>query len=304
MEKRTITMSEILKCSTWSKKDNSPRGCSTVSCNDIKPGDKVVYNNYFTEVIDGSTKSTESKKGENKMKKSNTIKKEIENIKNQILEAKKENEKINALIIDLFDIKKNYPEGSPARRELIERRRELNTESKKANTIENDLKIKEYFLISNYRAALFNELLPGIIETLNNYSGKKHGEKTCDKINSELSGLSENRIYAYNDRITIYIDFLNYPFNSMDIYFSYNTTTNKRNTLVDTENRVNKFDEEMFNPPYKNRYYNNISVAINQYKKQLEKINELQHNLESMQAGFNSFIPDGLKEAKINHSYL
>lgn len=54
------------------------------------------------------------------MKKSNTIKKEIENTKKQILEAKKENEKIDALIIDLFDIKKNYPERSPARRELIE----------------------------------------------------------------------------------------------------------------------------------------------------------------------------------------
>ena len=49
--KESITMSEINACSTWSKKDNSPRGCKTVSSSEIKPGDKVVYENRFTRVI-------------------------------------------------------------------------------------------------------------------------------------------------------------------------------------------------------------------------------------------------------------
>lgn len=49
--KESITMSEIMTCSTWSKKDNSPRGCKTVSNTEIKPGDKVVYKNRFTLVI-------------------------------------------------------------------------------------------------------------------------------------------------------------------------------------------------------------------------------------------------------------
>lgn len=49
--KESITMSEINACSTWSKKDNSPRGCKTVSSSEIKPGDKVVYENRFTLVI-------------------------------------------------------------------------------------------------------------------------------------------------------------------------------------------------------------------------------------------------------------
>ena len=49
--KESITMSEIMTCSTWSKKDNSPRGCKTVSNTEIKPGDKVVYENCFVPVV-------------------------------------------------------------------------------------------------------------------------------------------------------------------------------------------------------------------------------------------------------------
>ena len=36
--------------STATKKDNSPRGCSTVFVSEIKPGDKVVLDNHFVEI--------------------------------------------------------------------------------------------------------------------------------------------------------------------------------------------------------------------------------------------------------------
>ena len=49
--KESITMSEIMTCSTWSKKDNGPRGCKTVSNTEIMPGDKVVYENRFVPVV-------------------------------------------------------------------------------------------------------------------------------------------------------------------------------------------------------------------------------------------------------------
>ena len=54
--KRTITIQEVRKMniSTFSKKDDSPRGCKTVSTADLKVGDKIVIDNYFTEIIDSS----------------------------------------------------------------------------------------------------------------------------------------------------------------------------------------------------------------------------------------------------------
>lgn len=53
----TITMKEIQEkinngVTTFMKKDNSPRGCECVEADTIKPGDKVVIDNYFTTVIE------------------------------------------------------------------------------------------------------------------------------------------------------------------------------------------------------------------------------------------------------------
>lgn len=55
--KHEITMNELQTMykkgiTTFSKKDNSPRGCKTVSFNEIKIGDEIVIDNYFYEIID------------------------------------------------------------------------------------------------------------------------------------------------------------------------------------------------------------------------------------------------------------
>ncbi len=53
---RTITMNEIETMieqgiDTFDKKADCSRGCKTVVATEIKPGDKVVIDNYFTTVI-------------------------------------------------------------------------------------------------------------------------------------------------------------------------------------------------------------------------------------------------------------
>jgi len=52
---RTITMSDLKSTgvSTWSVRDDSPRGYTTRSTEEVKIGDKVVIDNYFTLVIAG-----------------------------------------------------------------------------------------------------------------------------------------------------------------------------------------------------------------------------------------------------------
>ena len=51
---RTITISELknIGVESWSVKDNSVRGCTTKHTNDVHVGDKIVIDNYFTEVIE------------------------------------------------------------------------------------------------------------------------------------------------------------------------------------------------------------------------------------------------------------
>lgn len=57
VKQRTITMAEIKRLeekgiTTFSKKDNSERGCKTIYASQVKVGDKVVIDNYFTLVIE------------------------------------------------------------------------------------------------------------------------------------------------------------------------------------------------------------------------------------------------------------
>ena len=90
--KDTITMNEIRAASTWSVKDDSPRGCKTVSNSEVKPGDKVVYNNRFTLVID----APETEKEE-------TTKRTAEEVTADIIEFFENNEDIYNEAIEELD---------------------------------------------------------------------------------------------------------------------------------------------------------------------------------------------------------
>lgn len=52
MSKTRIISIKDLTCSTYSVKDNSDRGCHTACKSEIKVGDKVVIDNYFTLVTE------------------------------------------------------------------------------------------------------------------------------------------------------------------------------------------------------------------------------------------------------------
>ena len=57
MTKHTITIAEVKELmnkgvTTFSRKDNSPRGCATVPADEINVGDEIVIDNYFTLVVE------------------------------------------------------------------------------------------------------------------------------------------------------------------------------------------------------------------------------------------------------------
>lgn len=95
--KETITMDEIRATSTWSVKDDSPRGCKTVSNSKVKPGDKVVYNNRFALVID-----------EPETEKEETTKRTAEEVTADIIAFFKGNEDIFNEAIEELDAYNGY----------------------------------------------------------------------------------------------------------------------------------------------------------------------------------------------------
>ena len=95
--KETITMDEIRATSTWSVKDDSPRGCKTVNNSEVKPGDKVVYNNRFALVID-----------EPETEKEETTKRTTEEVTTDIIAFFKDNEDIFNEAIEELDAYNGY----------------------------------------------------------------------------------------------------------------------------------------------------------------------------------------------------
>lgn len=95
--KDTITMNEIRATSTWSVKDDSPRGCKTVSNSEVKPGDKVIYNNRFTLVIDEPETEEEA-----------TTKRTAEEVTADIIEFFENNEDIYNEAIEELDSYNGY----------------------------------------------------------------------------------------------------------------------------------------------------------------------------------------------------
>ena len=51
---RTISIDELkaMGVDSWSVKDSSVRGCTTKGTSEVKPGDEVVIDNYFTLVVE------------------------------------------------------------------------------------------------------------------------------------------------------------------------------------------------------------------------------------------------------------
>lgn len=60
MTTHTITLNDLDLSITYSVKDDSPRGCHTVSGTQLKTGDKVLIDNYFHEIIEEAPAENEN----------------------------------------------------------------------------------------------------------------------------------------------------------------------------------------------------------------------------------------------------
>lgn len=97
---RTITLDAIkaMNTSTFSVQDNSPRGVKTVTAEEIKPGDRVVIDSHFCEVVE----APEQEQAEQQDTTAETLRKAA-----GIIEARKDrsawDKGVNAYALDLLD---------------------------------------------------------------------------------------------------------------------------------------------------------------------------------------------------------
>lgn len=156
---------------TAEKKDNSPRGCRTVSVSEIKPGDKVVLDNHFVEIEEDEPKSAPTLETIAQQRAENA----------QALKAKKEESENARREWDELDKtgKTTYLLSTPAEQRIM----------RKWEAIDKDIaRLQNIALIlrHNYRVALAAQVLPAFLEVLKKYGGKKAGDKTRKKMRDDM----------------------------------------------------------------------------------------------------------------------
>ena len=166
------------------------------------------------------------------------------------------------------------------------------TDLKKAEETTKNLSLTIKFMQNNARIALFNDVMPVLLDILSKYKGKPYGEKTCDKIAKELEERIGARAYIgtrYDtDEIRIY------PSNSFGNTYTITVGT-KPNEHILIDNKIQILPIESFSIWYINkRYFEDIQAAIDEMETLYNKAYSMQKELDSVCSAFNKYAVEGI----------
>ena len=166
------------------------------------------------------------------------------------------------------------------------------TDLKKTEETTKNLSLTVKFLQNNARIALFNDVMPVLLDILSKYKGKPYGEKTRDKIAKELEERIGARAYIgtrYDtDEIRIY------PSNSFGNTYTITVGT-KPNEHILIDNKIQILPLESFSIWYINsRYFEDIQAAIVEMETLYNKAYSMQKELDSVCSAFNKYAVEGI----------
>ena len=166
------------------------------------------------------------------------------------------------------------------------------TDLKNAEETTKNLSLTVKFLQNNARIALFNDVMPVLLDILSKYKGKPYGEKTREKIAKELEERIGARAYIgtrYDtDEIRIY------PPNSFGNTYTITVGT-KPNEHILIDNKIQILPIESFSIWYINkRYFEDIQAAIVEMETLYNKAYSMQKELDSVCSAFNKYAVEGI----------
>lgn len=109
------------------------------------------------------------------MKKFNSIIREVKQTQQKINEVEEKTKQLQNTYLNVMDIKERH-----------EKRKNVENEIVRLEEKKKDLQITIKILNSNAKIALFNEVMPQVLEVLAKYKNKSYGTKTEQKIKDEI----------------------------------------------------------------------------------------------------------------------
>lgn len=223
------------------------------------------------------------------MKTFNEILQDIEATYEAIKKSEANEKRLEAEWTSVLDIKKRH-----------EKRKALEAEWSAAGQETNDLHLSLHLLKNNARIALFNDVMPVLLEVLKKYKGKPYGEKTRDKISKEVEEKAGARAYISTrydqDEILVYPSFCYGSDYSITIGTKYIDGKQDR-ILID--NKIQLVPLENFCLWYiKDEYISDIPAAIANMKELYNKAVSMQKELEKVCSAFNEYAVDGIESIR------
>ena len=155
-------------------------------------------------------------------------------------------------------------------------------------------KLKLKLMQNNARISLFNGVMPIVLEVLQKYNGKAHGEKTSQKIREEIKEKTDCFVYVYSDSFRIV------PCGTVGNTYNVECGTkyengNKKKVLIDNKiNVVTMEDLELF---YINRtYFDDLESTVAELKRIHAEAKQKQEELKTLCSQFNKLSVEGIHD--------
>ena len=229
------------------------------------------------------------------MKKFNAIIREVKQTQQNINGLEEKAKQLRNTYLNIKDIKERHEKMRNVENEL------MSLEEKKK-----DLQITIKILNSNAKIALYNEVLPVVLEVLEKYKNKPYGPKTEQKIRDEIKEKTNCGFYIsvrYSSQ-EYHIYPLEFTNNDYNIECGTKFVNGKQKKLLD-DNKIQVPELNDLTIYYSSKeYIDNIPKRIKELKKLYKKAYEKQQELEKICSEYNNLAVGSIKNIyKDKHIY-
>ena len=220
------------------------------------------------------------------MKKFNAIIREVKQTQKKINELDEKTKELRNTYLNIKNIKEKHEKMRTVENEL------MSLEEKKK-----DLQITIKILNSNAKIALYNEVLPVVLEVLEKYKNKPYGPKTEQKIRDEIKEKTNCGFYIsvrYSSQ-EYHIYPLEFTNNDYNIECGTKFVNGKQKKLLD-DNKIQVPGLNDLTIYYSSKeYIDNIPKRIKELKKLYKKAYEKQKELDAICSEYNSLTVGSIK---------
>lgn len=220
------------------------------------------------------------------MKKFNAIIREVNQTQKKVKEVEEKINDIRKTYSNIMDIKKRHEKRKTVENDIV-RLKEKKIE----------LQITTKILNSNAKIALFNEVMPQVLEVLAKYKNKPYGPKTEQKIRDEIKektkcGFYISSRYSSQEYHIFPLEFIS---NDYDVECGTKFIDGKKKNLLD-DNKIQVPELKDLTIYYSSKeYIDNIPKRIKDLKRLYKKAYEKQQELEKICSEYNGLAVGNIK---------